>query len=316
LCIIAAGVFALMSLFSAKYRPLAKEAFNCVFRTITLKPCDTGLDDRLKAETVVGLMKYSATAAKLVNKYFSLMMWAIVLLSIGSLAYTIYSGYNFYQYGNCEGAESKNACVLNDLTGDYGRFSSPTDLVVPKTLDGIAEEERTNAKITVVEFGCFTCPYTKKAEDTITSLLKEYNGSIYYVFKPFPLPNHNNSFEAARAVLCAEKQGRQWELRREIFRQQEVCSADGTLAIKKIAETAGLNMTTFNDCYDGNETSNALSRYVQEGKDSHIYATPTFFVNNRTIVGPKTLDQFKCIINNEQTLMEQTGCLFGQWWGK
>lgn len=297
-CIIAFVVFSILSIFSAKYRPLAKKGFECVFRTITMRPCETGLDEQLKAELVSGLLKYSPATAKIVNKNFVLLSWVFVILSLGSLVYAGLGIYNFYFYGNCDGPTATGACIINDITGDYGRFSEPKDLIAPKQFDGISVGDE-NASIKIVEFGCFTCPYTKKAEPTVQELLSKYNGSIYYVFKPFPLPNHNNSFEAARAVLCANKQNKQWELRSTIFNQQEVCSAGGSVAIKQLAEEAGLNMTNFNQCFDKNETGAELARYVQQGKDAHIYATPTFFINDKTIIGPKSIDEFTKIIEGK-----------------
>lgn len=299
LCIIAFVVFSVMSIFSAKYRPLARKGFECVFRTITMRPCDTGLDEQIKAGLVSGLLKYSPGAAKALNRHFTLFSWIFVLLTVGSLAYAAYGLYNFYAYGNCDGPTATGACILNDLTGDYGRFSEPTDLIPPTALDGISAGNP-NASVKIIEFGCFTCPYTKKAESTMQEILQEYNGSVYYVFKPFPLPNHNYSFEAARAVLCANRQGKEAELRAEIFDQQEVCAANGALAIKKLANQSGLNMTQFDQCYDSNETGAELATYVAEGKAAHIYATPTFFINGKPLVGPKPIDDFRNAIAEAQ----------------
>ncbi|MFN7990984.1 MAG: thioredoxin domain-containing protein [Candidatus Micrarchaeia archaeon] len=296
LCIIAFIVFAVMSIFSAKYRPLARKGFECVFRTVTMRPCDTGLDEQIKADLVSGLMKLSPGAARILNRHFTLFSWIFVLLTIGSMAYAVFGLYNFYAYGNCEGPGATSACILNDITGDYGRFSEPADLVPPVALDGITAGDP-NASVRIIEFGCFTCPYTKKAETTMQEVLKEYNGTVYYVFKPFPLPNHHFSFEAARAVLCANRQGKQAELRSEIFAQQEVCSADGAIAIKQLANDSGLDMKEFDRCFDGNETGAELAAYVQQGKDAHIYATPTFFVNGKPVVGPKPIEEFRKIID-------------------
>ncbi|MEW6036550.1 MAG: thioredoxin domain-containing protein [Candidatus Micrarchaeota archaeon] len=295
LCIIAFVVFSVMSIFSARYRPLAKKGFECVFRTVTLRPCDTGLDEQLKADLVSGLLKVSPGAARLLNRHFTLFSWLFVLLTLGSLAYAVFGVYNFYVYGNCDGPGASGACILNDLTGDYGRFSEPKDLVPPTSLDGISAGTP-NASVTIVEFGCFTCPYTGKAEPVVQQILEEYDGTVYYVFKPFPLPNHNYSFDAARAVLCASRQGREWELKKEIFDQQEVCSEDGHIAIKQLANDSGLDMVEFNGCYDNNETGAELAGFVQQGKDAHIYATPTFFVNGKPLVGPRPIEEFRKLI--------------------
>ncbi len=307
LCIVAFFVFAVMSIFSAKYRPLAREGLRCVFRTVTFKPCDTGLDDRIKAEMVSGLLRFSPAGAKALNRHFTLFSWLFVLLTLGSLAYSAYGAYNFYYYGNCDGPASTNACVLNQITGDYGRFSEPRDLVFPTALDGITSGNE-SAENVIVEFGCFTCPYTAKAEPAVQQLLRKHNGTIYYVFKPFPLPHHNNSYDAARAVLCANRQGRPWELQEEIFRQQEVCSADGSIAIRSLAEDSGLDMADFDRCFDNNETGVELDAYIRQGYDSHIYATPTFFINGKAVVGPKTLEQLECAIKKDGGVFEGIDC--------
>ena len=300
LCIIAFAVFSVMSIFSAKYRPLAKKGFECVFRTITMRPCDTGLDEQIKAELVSGVLRYSPGAAKVLNRHFTLFSWIFVLLSLGSLLYAALGLYNFYVYGNCDGPTATGACILNDITGDYGRFSEPTDLVPPTTYDGISAGNP-NASVKIVEFGCFTCPYTKEAETTMQQVLSQYNDSVYYVFKPFPLPNHNYSFEYAAAVLCANRQGKEADLRSRIFALQGSCGASTPeLMVKSLANESGLNMTQFDRCYDGNETGAELAAYVREGKAAHIYATPTFFVNGKPIVGPKPLDDFKQAIAEAQ----------------
>jgi protein-disulfide isomerase len=284
-----------MSIFSARYRPLAKEGFRCVFRTLTMKPCDTGMDERLKAELVAGVLKISPPAAKLVNRHFAALSWLFVLLTLASMAYTAYGLYNFYFFGNCDGPGSVNSCIINDITNDYGRFSAPADLIAPASYDGITVGNP-NASVKIVEFGCFTCPYTAEAEPVMQTLLKRHNGSIYYVFKPFPVPNHKYSVDAARAVLCANSQGKQWELREAIFAQQNACSSSGAPEITQLAAAAGLDMNAFNRCFDNNESGAELAKYIQEGKDAHIYATPTFFINGKALVGPKSVDEFEKII--------------------
>ncbi len=291
-CIIALIVSAVLSIFSAKYRKLTLEAFRCVLRKATLRPCETGMDERMRAEAVAHVLRYSPPAARVVNRHFEAVSAVFFILSIASFAYSALSVYNFYYYGNCEGPVATGACFLNTLTGDYGRFSEPKELIAPAELDGLVTGDR-GARNTIIEFGCFTCPYTADAEPVVKRLLAENNGSLLYVFKPFPLPNHKSSSAIASAVLCADRQGKAWEFRDSVFSNQKECISGGMQAIETLAAGTGLDMGRFRQCMDNNETGAELDRYIQQGKEARIYATPTFFVNGKPIVGPKPIEEFR-----------------------
>lgn len=56
LCLVALVVFSVMSLGSAKYRPLAKETFKCVTKTLMLSPCDMAFEQRVKAKVTAKLL--------------------------------------------------------------------------------------------------------------------------------------------------------------------------------------------------------------------------------------------------------------------
>ena len=69
-CIIALAVFGIMGIFSATHRALAREAFDCVFRKMTLRPCNTGLDRRLKMIVSMKVMRHHEGTGKFVNRHF------------------------------------------------------------------------------------------------------------------------------------------------------------------------------------------------------------------------------------------------------
>lgn len=117
LCFIALFVFGVMALFSARYRPLAREAFDCTLRKITLRPCASNLDERLKARSVAKLLRYSPRAARLLHKHFDLLSLAFTILFFVSLIYSALAVYNFYAFGNCNGYQSPEGCILSDLSG-------------------------------------------------------------------------------------------------------------------------------------------------------------------------------------------------------
>ena len=71
-CIVALIVFGIMGIFSGYYRNLAKEALSCVLKTVVLKPCDTGFDDKMKAKITGKIAKTSPKTAKAIYKHFQL----------------------------------------------------------------------------------------------------------------------------------------------------------------------------------------------------------------------------------------------------
>lgn len=115
ICLIALPVLALLGIFSATHRRLASEAFDCVFRRITLRKCESGLDVKLKSSITATVMKRSPSAAGWVFKHFELLSWIFVIVMLLSTFYSIQGLYNYVKYGNCNGEDSPLYCVLKDL---------------------------------------------------------------------------------------------------------------------------------------------------------------------------------------------------------
>lgn len=103
-----------MSVGSAKYRPLAKETFKCVRKTLTLSPCDMEFEQRVKAKVTAKLLKVSPTLARFFYWNFRVFAWIFTLSFFISLGYTAYSFYNFAVYGSCEPG---GTCYLTPLIG-------------------------------------------------------------------------------------------------------------------------------------------------------------------------------------------------------
>jgi hypothetical protein len=102
ICIIAMVVFAVMGIFSARYRRWAKEAFGCVSRRLTLRPCNTEFNQKVRAKITGKLMGRSPKAARFAHKHFEAISWVFTIVLILSLAYTSYAVYNLAVYGTCD----------------------------------------------------------------------------------------------------------------------------------------------------------------------------------------------------------------------
>ena len=104
--------------------------------------------------------------------------------------------------------------------------------------------------------------------------MKDYvdTGKIRYYFLDFPLGFHKNAFKAAEAGACAGKQGKFWEMHGMIFENQKAISPEDLV---KYAETLGLDMPKFKDCFDNGKTADEIKKDMEEGRKAGVSGTPS-----------------------------------------
>ena len=128
ICLIALIVFGILGIFSVAYRKIALEAFDCVFRRLTIRKCTSGLDKRLKSKITGKLMNKSPKIARFTYKNFELISWTFTIIMIISLLYSGIGAYSFVMYGNCNGENSQEACVYNGLSDVFNNKDLKIDI--------------------------------------------------------------------------------------------------------------------------------------------------------------------------------------------
>lgn len=300
ICIIALIVFGFLAIFSAKYRPIAKEALDCVLRRMTFRRCETRFDARLKAEIYGKLLKKNVSTARFVFRNFELLSWVFMILMLLSMVYMGIGTYNYIKYGNCNGKEHGEGFCLFDPTGKSKFSTLLNNYTGPVVFPDLGNDKKIgpeDAKVQIIEFGCYRCSYTKKAEPTVKRILQEYNDKVVYTFRDFPVSDrHPNAELHALAARCAIDQGKYWQFRDYLFEKQENMSHDAE-GMKMLALEFGLNASQFNDCMDTEKYMPEIKKDAEAGIMAGVYGTPTFFINNRTIVGPQDFEKFKKVID-------------------
>ncbi|EQC51642.1 DsbA family protein [Bacteriovorax sp. DB6_IX] len=155
-----------------------------------------------------------------------------------------------------------------------------------------------DAKVTIVEFSDFQCPYCSKAAEIVGQIKKKYGNKVKIAFKNFPLPFHTDAFKAAEAGLCANEQGQKyfWKLHDMMFAQQNNLKIDG---LKEMAKKVGVDMKKFDSCLSSSKYAANVRATMEEGKNTGVKSTPTFFVNGQLINGAQPLEVFSEIIDEE-----------------
>lgn len=156
-------------------------------------------------------------------------------------------------YLNQRSRQQRERAFLRDLRE---RYEVAIALEPPK-VDVSADDDpvlgATDAKVTIIEFSDFECPYCRRVQPTLKRLLKEYEGQVRLVFRDFPLSFHKNAQKAAEAAQCAGDQEKFWPYHDKLFEQTALSPSD----LKKYAGELELNMDTFNTCLD-------TGKYAQE----------------------------------------------------
>jgi protein-disulfide isomerase len=153
-----------------------------------------------------------------------------------------------------------------------------------------------NAKVTIVEFSDFQCPYCSRGKTTIDAILEKYKGKVKVAFKNQPLPFHPNAKPAAKAALAAGDQGKYWQMYDLLFAHQAELSPD---KYEEWAKQLGLDVGKFKDAMASSKYDQVIEADSTLGTSVGANGTPTFFINGRKLVGAQPQEAFEKIIDEE-----------------
>jgi|KBSMisStandDraft_5_1062788.scaffolds.fasta_scaffold01679_6 protein-disulfide isomerase len=155
----------------------------------------------------------------------------------------------------------------------------------------------TMAKVTIVEWSDFQCPYCARAAPLVEQIRKAYPKDVRFVFRHFPLPMHPDAPLAARAGVAAQAQGKFWQMHDWMYaHQRELDRA----SLEKAAASFGMDLAKFRAALDNAATEARVQADAQAAQSVQVSATPTFFVNGREHVGGwQTFDSLKTEIDKE-----------------
>lgn len=162
-----------------------------------------------------------------------------------------------------------------------------------------------SAKITVVEFSDFQCPFCRLGAFAVNSVVNRYPNQIRVVFRNYPLDmacnpqfettTHPIACEAAHVAVCAQKYGKFEPIYQNLFEKQASFSPGRPL---EIAADLGLDRAELRTCMDSQETSAALSKDIREATVLGVKSTPTFFINGHKMEGAYPVEAWDKIVDS------------------
>jgi protein-disulfide isomerase len=153
-----------------------------------------------------------------------------------------------------------------------------------------------NAKLTVVLFSDFECPFCSRVEPSLKQLEEAYPGQVRIVWKHLPLPMHASAMPAALAAEAAREQGKFWPMHDLLIaNQRALAPAD----LDRYARQLGLDARRFKASQSGKLAQDRIDQDKAQATSLNATGTPNMFFNCRQVVGAQPYAQLKAVADDE-----------------
>ena len=181
--------------------------------------------------------------------------------------------------------------IINLLSRYYLSFRERSRLQAdPRLCRGSAD-----ARVTLIEFSDFECPYCAAAAPMLKAFAAE-NPAIRVCYAPYPLQNHPNAVPSAQAALFARDHGKFWEMHDALFANQSALSRE---KIVELGARAGLDRARLQRAIDSGQYADELTASREAAQAAGLEATPTVYVNGRKLHLSLSTDALRHTVEDE-----------------
>jgi protein-disulfide isomerase len=151
-----------------------------------------------------------------------------------------------------------------------------------------------DAKLTIVEFLDYQCPYSGEESSIVRELTNGYKDSVRFIIRDFPIQElHPDALAGAEAAGCAEAQGKFWQMHDRLFALQGHLTRPD---LDRAAQQSGLDMDVFAACMSVHARLDEIQRDAADGAAAGVSGTPTFFFNGSKVEGAIPRATFETLI--------------------
>lgn len=188
----------------------------------------------------------------------------------------------------CELMLEHYAEVLADLQRQEAKNKPLTPEVAAKIAEGdVPSFGPADAKVTIVEFSDFQCPFCSRAANVTNKVKEKYGDKVRFVFRQFPLSFHQQAHGAAQAALAAHAQGKFWQFHDKLFEHQNALERP---ALETYAKEVGLDLAKFKKALDDKAYAAQVDADLKLGEEVAVDGTPTMFLNGARVPNPTDFD--------------------------
>ncbi|HXT51009.1 MAG TPA: DsbA family protein [Thermoanaerobaculia bacterium] len=201
------------------------------------------------------------------------------------------------QYLQAQKDQNARNAYFTDLKAKYKVETYLTEPRVEIATEGHPAKGPATAPVTIVEFSDFQCPYCRQVVPTLDQITQKYGDQVRLVFRQFPLTSiHPFAQKAAEAALCANEQGKFWQMHDAMFGDQTKLEV---AALKTTAAGLGVDKAKFDECLDSGRFAERIKEDEKAGALVGVSGTPAIFINGRSYSGAQPFDVLSQVIDEE-----------------
>ena len=153
-----------------------------------------------------------------------------------------------------------------------------------------------SAKVTIVEWADFQCPFCVRVDPTLEKIAEEYGDKVRFGFKHLPLSMHTKARAAHQASEAAHRQGKFWEMHDRIFANPKDLSEETYL---RYANEIGLDIEKYKSDFSSSSVRKTIDADLAKARELGVSGTPSFFLNGRFLSGAQPYGAFARVIDEE-----------------
>ena len=191
--------------------------------------------------------------------------------------------------------------------------ADPSQYVFPVEAGTSVSVGPKSAKVTMITFLDYQCPFCARLADSQKQLRKDYDDKLRIVIKQFPLPFHQGADLISEAALAAAEQGKFWPMHLKLLENYKTLAIsrrtkkeDLPAELEKLKSTLvdyagemGMDKDKFKTALDSKSVKDQIEADQNDAKAVKIMATPSTFINGRLLMGAQPVEKFKEIIDEE-----------------
>lgn len=218
------------------------------------------------------------------------------------------SGADWSKLGFAKGSGAFKPSVANTNANTNAPAPEGNDLskLPPITAADHVRGDLSKAKVVMIEYSDYECPFCKNGTATISKVFKSYGTDVAWIYRHFPLSFHQNAQKEAEASECVASLGGNdafWKFTDKIYERTTSNGLGFALtALGPLAKEVGVDQAKFQDCLNSGKFAQTVSDQEAGGAAAGVDGTPATIIISKdgksdVITGAQPESKFKAVID-------------------